>query len=255
MDCKTARLLLDFHRPHAGELSADEAAELEGHLAACADCDAAARAQRRLDDHLGRAVRDVPLPPRLRGELLAVVRERHRAAVLRRLSQVARGLAVAAALLLAVGLGWHFLAGRPRLDVHALYLADLDKHHSTSPENVQLWLQEHHHVTFVPPLAFDFSYLADYEAVEWQGKRVPKLVFFRPDLNARARVYVVSGDRFDLAGLSLTEQPKEFDESGERMQVWEPKDAPQDRIAIRYVIFYSGESLEPLLDKNQPPPM
>jgi hypothetical protein len=255
MDCKTARLLLDFHRPRAGELTPDEAAALEGHLASCAECDAAGRAQRRLEDHLGRAMRDVPLPPRLRQQVLARVRRQHHAARVRQFVWAARGLAAAAALLLAVALGWHFIGARPRLDVHGLYEADLLKHHSTSPENVQIWLQEHRHVNFTPPAAFDYSYLADYDAVEWQGKRVPKLVFFRSDPYARARVYVVSSDRFDLADLPSVGGPYEFDDSGERLQVWEPKDTPPGRSTIRYLIFYSGESLEPLLDKNQPPPM
>ncbi len=35
MDCKTARLLLDFYRPGATVLERADADALEGHLAAC----------------------------------------------------------------------------------------------------------------------------------------------------------------------------------------------------------------------------
>ena len=59
LDCRTARRLLDFARPGGYDLVDEDRSALERHLANCSDCDAAARGGRQLDEHLGRAVRDV----------------------------------------------------------------------------------------------------------------------------------------------------------------------------------------------------
>ncbi len=56
MDCKTARMMLEFSGPEAGELDQDAAAELEGHLADCLDCQDLAHHERRIDKHLGQAM-------------------------------------------------------------------------------------------------------------------------------------------------------------------------------------------------------
>src|ERR1700730_9516266 len=71
MDSKNARLLLHFAPPRRAELEAGEVEALESHLADCPDCGALAQHERRLDDHLGQAVRDVPVPPAVRSRLLA----------------------------------------------------------------------------------------------------------------------------------------------------------------------------------------
>src|SRR5215211_1502430 len=104
MDCKTARLLLAFARPCATELDAAGVQALEAHLADCHECGPLARLENRLDEHLGQAVRDVPLPPGLRTRLLAGLRPDpwHQ----RRWVRAAAGLAAAAALVLSVTLGW-----------------------------------------------------------------------------------------------------------------------------------------------------
>ena len=70
MDCRTARLLLDFARPRPAELAAEEAAALEGHLTGCPECDSLARTERQLDgddallaayrEHFGITLRHVP---------------------------------------------------------------------------------------------------------------------------------------------------------------------------------------------------
>jgi hypothetical protein len=249
MDCKSARLLLDFHRPRAGDLAPDEAAELEGHLATCAECDAAARAQRGLDEHLGRAVRDVPLPAKLRERLLAGVRERHRAATLRKLAWAARGAAVAATLLLAVALWWHFVGSRPsRLDVGAVVEADFAKYNALTPQAVEVWFQERHRIAMVAPKQFDYGYLAEYELATLQGKPVPKLVFQRAEDNGitRARVFVLKRDEFDLE--ALPRDPPEVESLGRRLTIWDPE-APD----TAYLIIYEGESLNPLIDRNKVP--
>src|SRR5947209_5969151 len=50
MDCRTARLLLEFARPRAGELQGSDADALEGHLLACAECESLARLERLADE-------------------------------------------------------------------------------------------------------------------------------------------------------------------------------------------------------------
>src|SRR3954451_16962170 len=100
MDCKTARLLLLFDRPRAGEMGDDEARALQEHLALCGACAAAARAERRQDAHLGRATRDLPVPEGLRGRLVDRLAADRGARDRRRMLHGARALAAAAALLL-----------------------------------------------------------------------------------------------------------------------------------------------------------
>ena len=62
MDCKTARFVLEFNRPHLSELDGDEADALERHLAECPECKLAAKTQRQVDAHLGQAMRGVAVP-------------------------------------------------------------------------------------------------------------------------------------------------------------------------------------------------
>jgi hypothetical protein len=251
MDCRTARLLLDFHRPRAGELPPEEAGELERHLAGCADCDAAGRTARRLDDHLGAAIRAVPLPDGLHQRLLARLKEERGTRLHRRLAWGARGLAVAAALLLGTLLWLRFRAPEPppKLDLERLTEAELFQNHSVSPERVQFWFQENHHVTMVPPPAFAYDYLVDYEMTDLQGKRVPKLVFRRDQENAstRASVYVVAREQFDLPALDAA-NAAEFEKSGQRLDIWGPR---AERPDTAYVIVFDGD-LNQVLGDDRP---
>src|SRR5262245_49873352 len=73
MDCTSARLLLQYGTAQGWELAVPEREDLDAHLAGCPLCRALAEDEARLDAHLGRAVRDVPVPPGLRERLLAAV--------------------------------------------------------------------------------------------------------------------------------------------------------------------------------------
>ena len=66
MDCKTARLLLDFARPAVAELATDYVQALQRHLAGCSDCASLERADRTFDAQIGRAMVAVPVPAGLR---------------------------------------------------------------------------------------------------------------------------------------------------------------------------------------------
>src|SRR5437763_1050902 len=108
MDCKTARLLLEFSRPFASELPASELSALEQHLAACAECSQNAGSERTWDEHVATAMGDVPVPAGLRQRLHArldsEMGRRRRQKVRRNITVVA----AAAAVLLAVAFGWHW---------------------------------------------------------------------------------------------------------------------------------------------------
>ncbi|HKI38121.1 MAG TPA: zf-HC2 domain-containing protein [Gemmataceae bacterium] len=254
MDCKTARLLLDFHRPRSGELPPEEAAELERHLGACPECDASARAERRLDDHFGRAVREVPLPDRLRERLLARLKEQRGAALRSKLAWTARGVAVAAALLLGVFLWWHYVGSKPpRLDPWGLIDKDFAKYDSPSPEKVENWFLTHHKIAMVAPRQFLYAHLVDFDLTTFEGKPVPKLVFQRDEgVFIRARVYVLTGDQFDLSAIraALTDAAADLESVGRKLTVEDSPEAPN----TKYLIIYEspGESLAPL--KAPPPP-
>ncbi len=119
MDCKTARLLLNFARPQARELQAEEAGALEGHLDRCPDCHGLARGERHLNECLGKAMRQVEVPAGLRDQLLARLDSERGDWHRRRFAQGARMAAAAAAVLL---LGWaaaHWLIHRaqPSIDL------------------------------------------------------------------------------------------------------------------------------------------
>src|SRR5947209_14835473 len=99
MDCKTARLLLDFARPQACEVEPEDSQLLAGHLAQCTDCDRAARAGRQVDGWLGQAMRQVEVPAGLEEQILARLEVQRGDRARRRL---AHGLRVAAAVAAAV---------------------------------------------------------------------------------------------------------------------------------------------------------
>jgi hypothetical protein len=243
MDCKTARLLLDFNRPRWGELPADEAGELSRHLASCPECDAAGRAEHRLDEHFGRAVRDVPVPDGLRERLLERLKEERAAVLRRRVAWGARAAAIAAALLVATLLGWHFFGRQPAtLKIDDVLVSDFEKYNDRSPQTVENWFREHRNVAMVAPPQFNYGYLADYDLATLQGKSVPHLVFQRAEDTGvtRARVFVLTREQFDLS--ALPGDPPELESYGRRLTVWDSPEEPQ----TRYLIVYDGDSLQPL---------
>jgi hypothetical protein len=242
MDCRTARLLLDFHRPRAGELPADEAVELERHLAGCADCDATGRAARRLDDHFGPAVRDVPLPDGLRERLLSRLKDDRSTRLHRRFAWTLRGAAVAAAVLVGTFLWLHFRPPEPApLDLARLSQAEGEKNRLHSPESVAAWFKERHHITMDPP-EFDYACLVECGVAEVQGRRVPRLIFYRdpgPDGGnpTRATVYVFTRDQFDLEALS-TRHGMPVDDFSQPVEVWGPRPGRSD---TAYLILFDGD--------------
>src|SRR5262245_62515752 len=105
MDCDNARLFLPFMTPGGKDLDGAEAAELHAHLAQCTACNALAMNANRIDQHLGRAMRAVPIPIGMKGRLLERLAE-DRGVVRRRwLKRASIVASIAAVLLVTVWVG------------------------------------------------------------------------------------------------------------------------------------------------------
>jgi hypothetical protein len=232
MDCNDARLLLHFARPLSTELEESEAEALATHLNRCADCADRQRAARRLDEHLGRALRDVPIPDGLQNRLKARLnRERDQWYRKRLLTWGA----AAAVLFLAVSLGWNALRPRPEA-VNLEVVKDQANQEFRTPANVEGWYRERK-VVMKAPTQFDYDFLVQCAVVEFQGKRVPMLQFQKgnPGSNDNvAWVYVLTDSQFDLNSL----EGKQTSSFGTFKVHWErdPTDAH-----VAYVYVYTGD--------------
>ena len=250
MDCKTARLLLDYARPAPAELPGGDAAALEGHLTACPECEALARAERQLDDHLGRAVRDVPVPDGLRDRLLARLRAERRRWYRRWALRGAGAAAAAASLVLAIGLWAHWRASRlPAPDVETIaYDVSVQNAQRASADGVETWFGQKCPGRLAgTPREFDgqplnYNALAYYDLGYCQGERVPMLLFVHGA--DQARVYILSGEQFNLAGLT----DDSSDSGGYKTAV---RSSPADA-RIKYLFIYTGNSMGPFLTGAAP---
>ncbi len=208
MDCETARLFLHFDRPGEHDLDGTEADELRAHLEQCSACNTQALSSRRLDAHLGRAMRAVEVPAGLKSRLLNRLAADRRAVQRRWLGRGARVLAAAAVLLLLVWGGYSFYhPTRTRVDVqiiaHSLNVAGRNE------ESVDETLRRLPRTASVEGLRFDpgtpsiFNYgfltgaPALVELPGYAGTMVPQLVF-SDDKTHRAIVLVLDKRRFDL---------------------------------------------------------
>lgn len=211
MDCKTAHLLLDFTRPTPTELEASEAEALENHLLDCSACARLVREERRLDEHVGQAMRDVAVPLGLRERLIAGLQREPLVLPQRRFSRGVWSLVAAAAVLL-LAIGGAVLATRPR----SVDLAQLQDsawaQFNPQREQVDSWLQAGH-FRVPSPSGFNYSLLTHYDVARLDSRTVPMLLFTFPREGRveQARVYLLDSRQFNLA--SLRDSPPVF-ESG-----------------------------------------
>jgi len=240
MDCKTARMLAPFDRPLGVELDADEAEALANHFAECAECRHLRQAEQAADAHLGRALRDVPVPAGLRDRLLVRLADDRRAAFRRRWTRVGAGLAAA---VLVAALGWHFWPpSRAQLNLDAISeRANLPP--QTAGEVEEAFRQRG--IVVQVPAEFNYGLLTHYGQIEFQGRLVPYLQFQAG--GATLRAYILDGDRFDLA--HLERNPEGL--SGRVTVKWWGKSPDGKR---GYIIEHSGRSLEPFKTRNLLPP-
>jgi hypothetical protein len=184
MDCKTARLLLDFARPQARELEAEEAGALESHLDHCPDCHSLAHHERLFDERLGEVMRQVEPPAGLRDQLLARLEAERGDWQRQRFARAARWTAAAAAVLLLSWAGWRWLLDHSPPPIDPAQVASAFNNDSVEEPRqraerilkqlgVQTTLSPHlnYHLLICPP--------ALTELPGYPGRQVPMLVFAR----------------------------------------------------------------------------
>lgn len=237
MDCKTARLLLEFSRPYTSELPPGELGALEEHLAICPECSQLARGERAWDDHVAAALRDVAVPPGLRERIAARLEDQDRLGrrqVRRRIYAVT---GAAASLLLALVFGWQWQRTHPpRLDV--AQLADNFFAEIANPDADKLdEFFQRGDKSFLAPRKFNYRFFRHGYWDELQGRKVPLLLF--ADGAVQARVFFLSRTQFDLEALKADTQ-----EIGSGCKA-EVRSEPMPRGV--YLVLYTGDSLDPFL--------
>ena len=200
MDCRTARLLLEFSRPHAPDLGPPEAEELDRHLAHCIRCDALSRGERRCDATLARAMRQVEVPDQFRAQLLARLEGERGKWYRHRIGHALRACAAVAAVLLLAWAWWQWYEPnhRPAIDPDPFYGDAAVAHHSR--EDVQASFQRLGVDTPLPE-NFNYTYLTWYGVTELPGHpglKVPVLQFTQTAPHTQALVYIVSDRKFNL---------------------------------------------------------
>jgi hypothetical protein len=209
MDCKTARLLLDYARPNSRELDETETRVLEEHLAGCTDCDQLAGADRRSDEVIGRAMRAVEVPDRLRARILTRLAEEHGQRRRRwPVYSLGGALAAAALLLLAIGL-WRWSMSHPAFPAER-YVNQANDWVIAPPDRKQV--QEAFKaqgVEMTAPADLNYNYVRFLFLANVEGRPTPTLLFNHMDKNSasglsqHALVYIVSDDQFDAEALPV----------------------------------------------------
>ena len=201
MEQNATHLLLEMIHLGRAELPPEQAAALEDHLRRQPRGESLLRDGDAFDQRMRAAMADVPVPPELRGQILDRLSER-RAVKFRR--RVWHGLAAAAALLVAVTLGYGVVTRVARTSIDVDEIArQYEPQFQRPSDTVEPWLRDQG-VEFNPDVAFDMSALAAYERVEFQGRTVPMLLFVRGE--AVSRVYVVKAGQFDLQAAETESQ-------------------------------------------------
>jgi hypothetical protein len=262
MDCRHARLLLEFTRfgqpdPGRGELDSVDADALAGHLSGCPECAALARGEQALDARLGQAMRQVPVPEGLRAGILTRLAQDRPVEKPRwwKRGPWKRGVywgTAAAALLAAVLIGYALYPHqRPALDLDVVFRqtnvtpAGLD-------EVAEFWEREG--VKAKQPDCFDANFRTGFGVAPLPGyldKVVPVMDFYNGQNNSRARVYIVSARQFDLR--TLADHPP-LDDPGYtyHLTVRFPEGRlgylPGDREA--YLIVYTGQNINWLVQSS-----
>jgi hypothetical protein len=194
MDCKTARLLLDFARPQTRELEAEEAGALEYHLDHCPDCHSQAHHERLFDERVGKVMRQVEAPVGLRDQLLARLESERGDWYRQRFARMSRWTAAAAAVLLLAWAGWHWMSDRlsqpidPQLIAAAINNDTVEDPRLRAEETLK-------RLGVRTPLSphLDYNFLACppvlTELPGYPGRQVPMLLFARQ--GRVARVYLL----------------------------------------------------------------
>jgi hypothetical protein len=246
MDCKTARLFLPFYRPGATDLSGPEVKELEDHVALCSECNALASAQRRLDQHFGRAMRAIEVPPGLRQNVIEALAAQRRAWNRRWLGG-AGGLVAAAGLLLAVSLSLYFLYSSKSIAIspdevsYALNVTSRDQDRAN--EVLRRLGQD-----AVAPSFVNYAYMTGSPAVAelpgHKGVKVPQFIFTGVNargIASRAIIYALEHRRFSIGEVD-TPASGQFS-----VEVYQHSE--RDRVS--YLVLYTDGSWKDWLMKER----
>jgi hypothetical protein len=236
MDCKTARLLLDFVRPEARELEAEEAAALERHLDQCSACHSQAYNERQFDDCLGKAMRQVEVPAGLREQLLARLESARGDWNRQRFAHAARLCAAAAALLLLGWAGWYWVREHWIAPIDTQQVANAVSNDATEDPRARTEraLQELGIETTLSPY-LNYNLLAGPPALAelpgYPGRIVPMLVFARH--GRVARVYLIR----EKAIPEIT--PKVTDGGSFKAELLHSVGEP-----YRFLVIHNGEDID-----------
>ncbi len=249
MDCKNARLLLEFDSPVTRELDDPEAGALDQHLEQCPDCFDYAQSNRLFDDSIGAAMVAVEIPKGLSEKIKTRLNARrdvwYRGFVFR------VGSAAAAILLIAF-LAWNWKVSQrtgvpPVTEVQREY----HKRQYASLEEINAWLKQVGGNFVTAPNQFDYAnHFSSYEMVEFEGKLVPCLNFTRVEESTSyyAKVYVLTDKQFDFDTIAEKETQSGF--GGPRVAILN-QEPPNSR--IRFLTIFTGQDLDPFLKPKSGP--
>lgn len=224
----------------AAELSAEDAAALARQLAD-ADVPAPPPEDLILDQRLRAAMPAVPVPDGLKGRVLdAVGRARGRGH--RRLAAQVITATAAGLLAVALAVNWKTLF-RPTVD--AVAVAERGPDGGQSVYDFAKEQLKGDGLDFRPVPDFDPQLCRGFDRAELLGRTVPVLHFVDPRSGHIASVYVVRAGRFDLS----EDGPRAVAMSGLSVRILDDRDEPR---RIKYVVKYSGPSIEPFLRSGTP---
>jgi hypothetical protein len=239
MDCSTARLFLQFQRPNAQDLDGPEARELSEHLAHCTQCNALARTERRLDQHLGRAMRAVEVPEGLRTEILRRVAAERSAWYRRWFGKATRWVAAAALVLLVLGAGYSWWYFRPPGPIAADHVA-MDYNVRRPDLNEVNCIFKRLGSAPCAPTFVNYAYLSArpgmVELPGYENVKVPHLVFMDADRSRKrfVEIFVLGNQKYRVEDI---EKDGGYTYS---LQVYQDPDNRKDT----YLILYTGDNWE-----------
>ncbi|MCS7046752.1 MAG: zf-HC2 domain-containing protein [Gemmataceae bacterium] len=249
MDCIHARMALALQSRDASELDAEARAALEQHLEVCADCQAWAHHENRIDDALGAAIRAVAVPAGLPSKILHTLEARRP-----RRRGLAWAGAAAACLVLGLSLaGYFWLTDKPELTIDPFVTPVIAKE-KRSPQEVEEWFADLG-LPIEIPRALVPEHYHDHGVARIAGQRIPRIDYVvlagnGEGRSAVAEVYILAKNRFNLTEMlrALEQAPGPIVTSNHRIEVRQFDEHP----GYIYIIIYTGGSLQPFLVASPP---
>ncbi len=249
MDCNTARLLSEFHRPRAGDLEPTDEAALERHLLTCPDCGPLHQTERRLDEAFARAMTRVDVPDRLREHLHARLEIDRIDRARNRIGLYVRAGLIAAGLLLCIFFGVQYIVKtnqRPLTRVNVAEIVEAEKNKArlnTSITRIEADYRARgvkitlpNDVTLPNDLNYSNLRAETIAPLPGGGPHVPCLIFANKDLGQYAEVYILSANQFDLRDLNPS--------INIAYNGWKVEFVKHPLGQLAYVAVYNGDNLD-----------